>query len=119
MTTFLEIAKKLPPLLVASRARLQLASAWANILLQRRAPADAALNRFEAALAAQNSRMRRERIFESKPMCCAGWQTYSPTVVIVSIPLLSRLFPDPIPSILGYRGLPGLSQRLLPFTVSI
>ena len=50
MTTFLEIAKKLPPPLVASRARLQLASAWANILLQRRAPADAALNRFEAAL---------------------------------------------------------------------
>lgn len=50
MTTFLEIAKKLPPRLLASRARLQLAIAWANILLQRRAPADAALNRFEAAL---------------------------------------------------------------------
>ena len=50
MTTFLEIAKKLPPQLLASRARLQLAIAWANILLQRRAPADAALNRFEAAL---------------------------------------------------------------------
>ncbi len=50
MTTFLEIAKKLPPQMLASRARLQLAIAWANILLQRRAPADAALNRFEAAL---------------------------------------------------------------------
>ena len=50
MTTLLEIAKKLPPPLVAARARLQLAIAWANILLQRRAPADAALNRFEAAL---------------------------------------------------------------------
>lgn len=50
MTTFLEIAKKLPPRLLAFRARLQLAIAWANILLQRRAPADAALNRFEAAL---------------------------------------------------------------------
>ena len=50
MTTLLEIAKKLPPQLLASRARLQLAIAWANILLQRRAPADAALNRFEAAL---------------------------------------------------------------------
>ena len=50
MTTFLEIAKKLPPRLLASRARLQLAIAWANILLQRRAPANAALNRFEAAL---------------------------------------------------------------------
>ena len=50
MTTFLEIAKKLPPPLVAARARLQLAIAWANILLQRRPPADAALNRFEAAL---------------------------------------------------------------------
>ena len=50
MTTFLEIAKKLPPQLLASRARLHLAIAWANILLQRRAPANAALNRFEAAL---------------------------------------------------------------------
>jgi serine/threonine-protein kinase PknK len=72
MTTFLEIAKKLPPRLLAFRARLQLAIAWANILLQRRAPADAALNRFEAALAAQNSRMRREPIFEWKPTWCAG-----------------------------------------------
>ena len=50
MTTLLEIAKKLPPKMLASRARLQLVIAWANILLQRRAPANAALNRFEAAL---------------------------------------------------------------------
>jgi ATP/maltotriose-dependent transcriptional regulator MalT len=50
MTTFLEIAKKLPPQLLVSRPRLPLAVAWANILLQRRALADAALNRFEAVL---------------------------------------------------------------------
>ena len=50
MTTLLEIAKKLPPQLLVSRARLHLVMAWANILLQRRAPANAALNRFEAAL---------------------------------------------------------------------
>jgi ATP/maltotriose-dependent transcriptional regulator MalT len=50
MTTLLEIAKKLPAQLLVSRPRLHLALAWANILLQRRAPATAALNRFEAAL---------------------------------------------------------------------
>ena len=50
MTTLIEITKKLPPKMLASRARLQLVIAWANILLQRRAPANAALNRFEAAL---------------------------------------------------------------------
>src|SRR5271166_4543464 len=50
MTTLLGIVKKLPPQLVVSRARLQLTIAWANILLQRRAPTYAALNRFEAAL---------------------------------------------------------------------
>ena len=50
MTTLLGIVKKLPPQLVVSRARLQLTIAWANILLQRPAPADAALNRVEAAL---------------------------------------------------------------------
>jgi serine/threonine-protein kinase PknK len=50
MTTFLEIAKKLPPHLLVSRPRLPLAIAWANMLLQRRALADAALNRFEAVL---------------------------------------------------------------------
>jgi serine/threonine-protein kinase PknK len=50
MTTLLGIVEKLPPRLVISRARLQLVIAWANILLQRLAPAGAALNRFEAAL---------------------------------------------------------------------
>ena len=39
MTTLLGIVKKLPPRLVVSRARLQLTIAWANILLQRAAPA--------------------------------------------------------------------------------
>jgi ATP/maltotriose-dependent transcriptional regulator MalT len=50
MTTLLGIVKKLPPRLVVSRARLQLTIAWANILLQRLAPAAAALKSFEAAL---------------------------------------------------------------------
>src|SRR5271167_3102719 len=50
MTTLLELVKKLPLHLLVSRARLQLVIAWANILLQRAVPADAALNRFEAAL---------------------------------------------------------------------
>jgi serine/threonine-protein kinase PknK len=50
MTTLLEIVKKLPTRLLVSRARVQLAIAWANILLQRTAPADAALNHFETAL---------------------------------------------------------------------
>jgi serine/threonine-protein kinase PknK len=50
MTTLLGIVKKLPPQLVVSRARLQLTIAWANILLQRLAPAAAALKSFEAAL---------------------------------------------------------------------
>ncbi len=51
MSTLLGIVEKLPPQLVVSRVRLQLVIAWANILLQRSARADAALNRFEAALA--------------------------------------------------------------------
>ena len=50
MTTLLGIVEKLPPQLVVSRVRLQLVIAWANILLQRSAPANAALNRFQAAL---------------------------------------------------------------------
>jgi ATP/maltotriose-dependent transcriptional regulator MalT len=50
MKTLLAIVKKLPPRLVVSRARLQLTIAWANNLLQRRAPTYAALNRFEAAM---------------------------------------------------------------------
>jgi serine/threonine-protein kinase PknK len=50
MTTLLEIVKKLPSRLLVSHARLQLTIAWANILLQRTASADAALNHFEASL---------------------------------------------------------------------
>ncbi|VBA33287.1 Serine/threonine-protein kinase PknK [Mycobacterium innocens] len=50
MTTLLEIVKKLPPRLVVSRARLQLTLAWTNVLLQRLAPAAAALKSFETAL---------------------------------------------------------------------
>jgi ATP/maltotriose-dependent transcriptional regulator MalT len=50
MTTLLAIVKKLPKQLLVSRARLQLTIAWANNLLQRRAPTYAALNRFEAAV---------------------------------------------------------------------
>jgi ATP/maltotriose-dependent transcriptional regulator MalT/serine/threonine protein kinase len=50
MTTLLGIVRKLPRRLVVSRARLQLTVAWANTLLQRVAPAAAALKSFEAAL---------------------------------------------------------------------
>jgi ATP/maltotriose-dependent transcriptional regulator MalT len=50
MTTFLGLVEKLPPKLVISRPRLQLAIAWANFLLQRYAGADTALNRFTAAM---------------------------------------------------------------------
>jgi serine/threonine-protein kinase PknK len=50
MTTLLAIVKKLPPRMVASRARLQLSIVWANMLLQRLAPAAAALKSFEVAL---------------------------------------------------------------------
>ncbi|MGO9508117.1 MAG: protein kinase domain-containing protein [Mycobacterium sp.] len=50
MTTLIGIVEKLPPQSVVSRARLQLTMAWANILLQRPAPAYAALRRFDAAI---------------------------------------------------------------------
>ena len=50
MTTLLGIVKKLPPRLVVSRARLQLTLAWANVLLQRLAPAATALKSFGVAL---------------------------------------------------------------------
>ena len=48
MTTLLGIVKKLPPQIVASRARLQLTIAWANLLLQRQGPMQAAVNRFRS-----------------------------------------------------------------------
>ena len=50
MTTLLGIVQKLPPQIVASRARLQLTIAWANLLLQRQGPMQAAVNRFEASM---------------------------------------------------------------------
>ncbi|OBG68945.1 MULTISPECIES: serine/threonine-protein kinase [unclassified Mycobacterium] len=51
MTTFLGLVEKLPPQLVVSRPLLQLASAWANILLHRSEATEAALERFTVALA--------------------------------------------------------------------
>jgi ATP/maltotriose-dependent transcriptional regulator MalT len=50
MTTFLGIAEKLPLPLATTRPRLQLSIVWANIFLTRRAAAEAALDRFTAAL---------------------------------------------------------------------
>jgi serine/threonine-protein kinase PknK len=50
MTTLLGIVNKLPPQIVASRARLQLTIAWANLLLQRQGPMQAAVNRFKASM---------------------------------------------------------------------
>jgi ATP/maltotriose-dependent transcriptional regulator MalT len=50
MTTLLGIVSKLPPQIVASRARLQLTIAWANLLLQRQGPMQAAVNRFQASM---------------------------------------------------------------------
>ncbi|OBF10170.1 hypothetical protein A5730_07445 [Mycobacterium sp. ACS4054] len=51
MTTFLGLVEKLPPSLVTPRPLLQLASAWANILLHRSEATEAALQRFATALA--------------------------------------------------------------------
>ena len=104
ITTFLEIAKKLPPRLLAFRARLQLAIAWANILLQRRAPADAALNRFEAALGSAELSDAARTDLRVEATWCAGWQT----VVIVSILLSPRRAPyqdmmGPFASVLAHR----------------
>jgi len=50
MTTFLGFVEKLPPQLVTARPLMQLAMAWANILLQRRAATEAALDRFTTAI---------------------------------------------------------------------
>ena len=50
MTTLLGIVNKLPPQIVASRTRLQLTIAWANLLLQRQGPMQAAVNRFQASM---------------------------------------------------------------------
>ncbi|MEN0135437.1 MAG: protein kinase [Rhodococcus sp. (in: high G+C Gram-positive bacteria)] len=50
MATLLGLIGKLPPLAVEDSAPLQLAVAWANILLQRSDPAQAALQRLRPAL---------------------------------------------------------------------
>jgi serine/threonine-protein kinase PknK len=50
MTTLLGIVNKLPPQIVASRARLQLTIAWANLLLQRQGPMQAAVSRFKTSM---------------------------------------------------------------------
>jgi serine/threonine-protein kinase PknK len=54
MITLLGIVNKLPPQLAASRARLQLTIAWANLLLQRQGPMQAAVHRFEASMTNTN-----------------------------------------------------------------
>ena len=50
MTTTLAVISKLPAAAVATSPRVQVFAAWANILLQRTAPAEAALSRVRAAL---------------------------------------------------------------------
>jgi serine/threonine-protein kinase PknK len=50
MATLLGLVGKLPPRTVASRPRLQLATAWADILLHRAGPAKQALDLVEATL---------------------------------------------------------------------
>jgi ATP/maltotriose-dependent transcriptional regulator MalT/serine/threonine protein kinase len=74
MTTLLEIVKKLPPRLVVSRARLQLTLAWTNVLLQRLAPAAAALKSFEAALDRANiaEATRADLRVEADVLCGVG-----------------------------------------------
>lgn len=74
MTTLLGIVKKLPPRLVVSRARLQLTLAWTNVLLQRLAPAAAALKSFETALdhAALSDAMRADLRVEADVLRAVG-----------------------------------------------
>src|SRR5215217_5916651 len=49
MSTLLALVSRLPPHIVALSPRLQLLIAWANVLLQRPAAADVALDGFESA----------------------------------------------------------------------
>src|SRR5262249_60787599 len=74
MTALLAIVKKLPPQLLVSRARLQLTVAWANILLQRTGPTEAALHRFEAAMthADLSGAMRADLCAEANVVRAAG-----------------------------------------------
>ena len=66
MTTLLGIVNKLPPQIVASRARLQLTIAWANLLLQRQGPMQAAVNRFQAGMTNADLDGDDTRGFESR-----------------------------------------------------
>ena len=119
MTTLLEIVKKLPPRLVASRARLQLAIAWANMLLQRQAPANAALNRFEAALdSADLSDASRADLRAEADVVRGVAETYSPTESTVSTIWSPRRCRDRIPSIRGCPGWRGILRRSPRFTAS-
>lgn len=56
MTRLLGLVSKLSPALVATRPRLQLALVWANVLLQRTAPARNALSTLEALLSNRSLR---------------------------------------------------------------
>lgn len=50
MSTLLAVIEKLPPSAVRTNPRLQLAKAWANLLLQRREPANSALAQVRSLL---------------------------------------------------------------------
>jgi serine/threonine-protein kinase PknK len=85
MTTFLAIIEKLPPQLVASRPGLQLAMAWANILLHRREGTDAALNRFAAAISKSSvPEARRAELTVEADVVRAVAETYSDRVEAVA-----------------------------------
>ena len=79
MTTLLEIVKKLPPQLVASRPRLQLTIAWAHILLQRTGADRAALKRFEAAVDVADLRQRPAQTCGPRRTSYERSPRYSPT----------------------------------------
>ncbi|NLE80474.1 MAG: protein kinase [Rhodococcus sp.] len=62
MTDLLGLVSKLSPAVVATRPRLQLALAWANVLLQRSAPARTALDTLDSLLEATPQDPKIERI---------------------------------------------------------
>jgi serine/threonine-protein kinase PknK len=84
MTTFLGIVRSLPPRLVASRARLQLAIAWANILLQRRAATESALTPFTTAVARGNLDATAEDLHAEASVIRAVAEIFSDRVGAVS-----------------------------------
>ncbi len=79
-------AETAPTSMVVSRARHQLAIAWANILLQRPAPATGALNRpwpGQLPEATQADLRARRACCGRSPRCCSpdrveAWMTFSP-----------------------------------------